>query len=195
MKCWYELDIDISKAIKETWKLPNSSKVDSSYGIWYLQPRDIFNDAWLEYMTDKSITITEVMLFYRGPYRTNAAAHIDLKSFKEPTEVYPFALNWVIGGKGSSMVWYKQPSDKIDIKLTAAKTKYADWKISELKEVDRHTITNNITLVNVGVPHNIIMGSQDRWCISARSNMLNNIEEWHSVVEYLKNKEVLINRP
>lgn len=75
-------------------------------------------------------------------------------------------LNWVFGGGDSEMVWYK-PIDLTPKKpaLTDTNTLYYSYDRSEVEEIER-TVIKNPTLVQVGVPHDIVNVTKGRLCVS-----------------------------
>jgi hypothetical protein len=75
-------------------------------------------------------------------------------------------LNWVFGDADSKMVWYK-PINKFQktISKTTADTPYISYDVNEVTEIER-TVVKNPTLVQVGIPHNIINVTENRMCVS-----------------------------
>jgi diaminopimelate epimerase len=64
------------------------------------------------------------------------------------------------------MCWY-EIIDKTDksINITSTKTSSIQYTSNEVKEIER-TKVYNPTIVQVGIPHNIIDVTEDRLCIS-----------------------------
>jgi hypothetical protein len=75
-------------------------------------------------------------------------------------------LNWVFGNGDAKMIWYKTKENivKTSLKNIAEKT-YLKYFQHEVDEIERAVIKNP-TLVQVGIPHNIIDITEDRLCIS-----------------------------
>ena len=67
-------------------------------------------------------------------------------------------------------------------------------RTEELEELDRGTITTNLTLVRVGVPHAIIMNDFPRWSISARGEVIDETMYWKDITQWFRNKNLLIER-
>jgi hypothetical protein len=185
--------------------LPTPNNQD--YGIWNIPPEKIISTEWLAYMKLKGVDIESCMIFYRGPKLVRNTAHIDI-SWDDPIYVTQFAFNIVLGDDDSDMVWYNQEDNPINIvhsrngiiqqennpiklKHTQAGTAYADWPISELKEVDRCKIGNSMTLVKVDVPHTIEMGDSPRWCLSIRTVEDFNYNSWEENIEFFRSKGLL----
>jgi hypothetical protein len=73
-------------------------------------------------------------------------------------------LNWIIGGKGSVMQWWKPRSEK-PVVYTEHNSPTIRYKISEVSLL--HTaVISQPSMVQVGIPHNVLNGGEHRWCIS-----------------------------
>jgi len=182
--CWYNLNIDISNALRS-----DISFTRSDLRVWsFKDPREVFSDSWIDYMTRLGFPIFEIMVFYRPANCVDTEAHVDgfTGSYKS------YAINWVVGGDDSEMIWYNLPEQEPPQTFTMAKTPYLSWPIKQLTEIDRCTISNTPTLVKVNLPHSIIVKDQPRICISFRAKSFRN--NWNFVTKYLKVKNLLIPR-
>jgi hypothetical protein len=190
--CYRNLNIDVSNALKNTWRDSCTTFHKSgNYGEWQPLADRVFNKEWLEYMKSIGLPIFNCMIFYRGPYSHTNGAHIDVSRAK-PFTVRHFGINWCVGGHGSEMVWYKLPDDaEKRVEVTAANSTYVSWPFNSLKEVERHHIGNKVTLVKTGVPHAIIMKAEPRWCFSARTSIPDNFT-WEKAIELFRSKNLLI---
>ena len=107
--CWYKLNIKSTEsAINKSWGFPT---VNGNYGIWDLQDKSIFNKEWLDHLKELGLAVDHIMLFYRGPGLNRTTAHIDV--VPPATDILEFttgALNFVLNGKDSDMVWYETPA-------------------------------------------------------------------------------------
>lgn len=83
-------------------------------------------------------------------------------------------LNWVFGGGDSKMCWYEplDKTSKIKIK-TSTGTSCISYSRDQVNEIER-TVIKNPTLVQVGIPHNIIDVTEDRYCVSILYRNKNN---------------------
>ena len=194
MKCWYRLNIDTVSAIKPDFKFTVPNK---SLEICYYPATTIFNLAWLRDIKNKGILIQSALVFYRGPHANAPTAHIDLAR-SEPTSdqisVSNFGINWTIGGAGSKMVWYDDSLlNKSTVRFTESNSPFMDWPIQGLIEIDRVEVGSSLTLVKVNTPHTVLMKEEPRWCISARTNIKDNIS-WEDIVKYMRSKNLLIER-
>ena len=186
-RCWYELDIDMSNALKQGYTLPAVN--GKSVGMWWFRKDDIFNPSWLSYMSDKGIDIKGSLLFWRPARLNNTTAHIDIDG-SDNDRVVIFALNWIIGGKGSEMAWYHTPPGPTFVEYTKAGTAFSSWLISDLVERDRHCIQERVTMVRVDVPHAIFVKEEPRWCISLRTNHPGRLT-WEDRVNFMREKGLI----
>ena len=75
-------------------------------------------------------------------------------------------LNWVFGGGQSKMKWYAPLDNTLrPLFKTATDTSYVAYTPEQVTEVES-SIIRNPTLVQVGVPHNVVDITEDRLCIS-----------------------------
>lgn len=191
MKCWYDLRIDVTGCFLPTFKFPTPV---GNYGIWHPQASEVFHPQWLKYMSKLGVPLYTVMIFYRGPFSGTEHAHVDVAK-ADPFSLTPWGINWVYGGKNSSMVWYEQQEIKTeDINYTAAKTPYVYWYVNNLKEIERKELTQGkVTLVRTDFPHSIEMDLEPRWCFSARTSIPDE-EKWENITKIFRNKNLLIER-
>jgi hypothetical protein len=190
---WYEVNIDVSNALDTNFQWPTHSKNQPTLECWGYNPSAILNKDWIEYTRSLGLELGFIQLFWKRSNLVQDTAHIDVYDGNK-SQPWPFALNWtVFGGEGSTMLWYHLPDKNFTIKYSSANTPYADWKISELTECDRHNVGKKLTLVRTGIPHDVNTGSQERWCISAR---LKNVADtsWGQIVEDLRSKKLLVER-
>ena len=187
---WYNIKIDTSNPFNDNWKFPDVPITGD--GIWSIHARDVFSQEWLSYVSSLGLDLVDTLIFYRGPYRSTRRAHLDLYS-GNPFVINNFAINWVIDGIGSEMIWYKMPSEKFEVMLTPANTPYVHWERSELEIIDKCAIRTQMTLVNVGIPHSINVAEQGRWCISVRTSDEDDLP-WDQIVEKMRERNLLIER-
>lgn len=77
-------------------------------------------------------------------------------------------LNWIYGGTGSKMHWYraKVKRQKDEIGVTTIGTRYEHFSVEEVELIHSQTV-GCPSLVQVGIPHNVTNPKEDRICISA----------------------------
>jgi hypothetical protein len=188
LKPWYVLDVDVSNAIRPDFDFDQFLKQlnGQSFYLWKFNVdclENIVKKSWLDCMRDLDLDILEIQLFYRAAYATHDYAHVDY-IFPKP-HAMSASLNWCISKDSADMVWYDMPDYIPDqSNITNAKTVYTEWPLKELNFQSRCRIGNTCTLVRVDVPHHVFMGSDDRWCISARTQKKFN--SWSTVIDACK---------
>jgi len=181
----YRTNIDMSQAFKLGYQLPN---VGMYKEIWNIKPPDMFNQTWLDNMIRYGIPVEWVLLFYRPAHIQTDSAHID--SYGTNGEIPVSALNWIIGGRGSEMRWYNNPTTPLHINYTKRGMPYIQFPIDSLEEAYRTNIGNGLSLVRVDIPHAVFIGDEPRWCISLRNNL--QLDSWYATVERLRNLGLLV---
>ena len=79
-KLWHKLDLDLTGALREDLDLSfvngSAPQINWAWGAYDDKLKDIFNEAWLDYMESKNCRPESVIIFYKPPYyRDNI--HID----------------------------------------------------------------------------------------------------------------------
>jgi len=122
--------------------------------------RDV-NPYWGKLMESHNLILNRVELFY-GPenFPYTMGIHIDSGLGDKGK------INWVYGGEGCEMHWYRIVSlkDKPALK-TPVGSSYNLYDPDEVQLIHTNTIKNP-TLVQVGIPHNIVNPGKERWCYS-----------------------------
>lgn len=188
--CWYKLNIDCKNALRTNWSLPDPK--GEEFGLWSERADKMFNKEWLDELMSHGIIVAESLIFYRAPNHNTNNAHIDIHR-EHPKKISTFGLNMIIDGEDSVMTWYKLPQINKAPHRGAAGTIYHNWPFSELEEIDRGILGQELSIVRVGVPHGIIMNDRPRWCISARAGLLENMW-WKDIVTYMRDRNLLIER-
>ena len=200
-KNWHTLNIDISTALRDTFD-PDAFYEQSEFkgkpaAVWEFRNeelRKIFTDEWLLHMELLDLKIASCMIFHRQPYYIHPEIHVD--AYKTHTPVV-YALNWALEeNDDSEMIWYDIPSDTALSDQVNPKS-YEKWWMDLIPppfkcwpmdgnypELERRAISNIMTLVNVSIPHNVIVNKKPRWCFSVR--MHKPISNWREAVEYFK---------
>ena len=191
LKPWYTLNVGIGDAIKQDFDFKNlynnSAFSKDQMGIWfytYDKLRELFNTPWLKYMKSIDLEVGSCVVFYRKPNYYRDEVHTDLLSHSNLPAVY--GLNWTLDpNDDSEMIWYENsvPPPPL-MQVPENDLQYIGWPLSDFidKEIAQHTIGNQLTLVNVGIPHNVRTKNLERWCISLR--LKNKImKDWSHTVE------------
>jgi hypothetical protein len=189
-QCYYRLKIDTTDALNPSWSMPIPK---NNYGIWAPKAENIFSKTWLEYTAGLGIDFKHALLFYRGPNTTSREAHVDTHA--DDHSFVNFAVNWVIGGANSKMNWYKMPPDGAAtiVKDNTSDVPYTTFQFKDLEYIESCKIVNEVTLVRTNLPHSITMGSEPRWCISARVGK-DKDTSWDDIVEQFRAKNLLVER-
>lgn len=117
------------------------------------------NPKLLVLLDNLGLKIELVEVFFRRA-RTLSQIHRDIASVTDATKI-----NWVYDGAGSVMHWYDIIENNIYTATSAIGISYQYYKLKDLKLAHSQTI-GYPSLIQVAVPHNIIMSDQDRLCIS-----------------------------
>jgi hypothetical protein len=132
---------------------------------WQTNLSDQLNQFFLDH--DLEIRLCEVL--YKPP---NAFSKIHIDG-NDPSKNDLTKINWVIGGEDSKMVWYdikdSYYAKPLSDSLVKTSTSYAAYAIVYIPEDVNEVYSENIrgpSLVQVGIPHNVITNSQARWCMS-----------------------------
>ena len=188
--------------------------IEGHGGIWTFGKDEIFSQTWVDYVkeTCPHLDVTGALIFWRAPGYQHAGAHIDVAPNNSPSRVegveyennfhatnssdsmdvndfYPVvsSYNWILDeGDDSAMTWH-EPLDtaKIELKKFTDAVHYDEIPVSECKEIDRCTIGHDkLVMVRTNVLHNVDMGKQERWAISARCIM--NWATWDEAVDKLQ---------
>jgi len=134
---------------------------DYTKDIHYRLPHELVSDELKEFFIKHGKLFGFIEIFYIPP-RSRLELHADelvLGSYGK--------LNWVFGGSGSRMIWYdlKDPSVNGKIMNTYIDTPCINYKIEELIfNYEEHLEGPN--LVEVGCPHTVVTGEEERWCVS-----------------------------
>jgi hypothetical protein len=192
LKPWYVLDIDVADAISaggheiiQQWK--DSVPAGMPGGYWKLYQDtgldEFFTSSFLEHMANKGIPVDMMVSFYRKSHYCHPTAHID----GSLTRTVVFALNWVLDSQQdtSEMIWYEMPNTDIPVVTTEYGTAQVDIDTTDLAEIGRRCIGNQLTLVRVNTPHNIMVGANERFVVSVRCKM-HDVHSWEDAVEFFK---------
>jgi hypothetical protein len=119
------------------------------------------NPDFIRIIEKKDLMISLIEVFKLDSVHKHWPIHIDGTSIKDNAK-----LNFVFGNFESPMVWYKVKNQNTkQIKLTPIGSKYLNWELDEVEEVDR-TFIQNGTIVQVGHPHtSYLKGYAPRWIL------------------------------
>lgn len=200
LKPYYALDIDVSTAIRpdfdrESWRL-KSTYAGNPVDIWYIghhRLNTLFTDEWLAYIKNLGIMLGGSLLFYRAAHYVHPGPHID--THKETGLPTIMSLNFTLDFEDDSdMIWYDLPTEPGTPGISPPQTPYTAWSEAEFANrpiTHRHRIgREQLTLVDTSRPHNILVGTKERWAVSiripTRFQLAHGIVDWASAVEFFK---------
>jgi len=127
--------------------------------------QDAVSKELQEFFYDHGQKICLCEIFFRYP-NTVSPIHSDTKSIGDYSKI-----NWILGGKDSTMHWYL-PNDKFfnkDTEKTKNKTlvnSHSIWYTPEEVDLVYSEDVRGPAIVQVGIPHNITNRNQHRFCVS-----------------------------
>ena len=128
-------------------------------GIAVIDKEKIINEKIFDLFTSLNLKILFVETFYK-------TSNIPESIHTDVTGGDFTKLNWVIGGGKSQMIWYR-PKSNLNKKVfvNSAGSIAIRFAESEVEEIERTPIIYP-ALVQVGIPHNVINVTENRYCIS-----------------------------
>jgi hypothetical protein len=127
--------------------------------IAILDKEKYLNEKMFKFFDSLDLEISFVETFFKRAYNKNKI-HID-GTGNDYTK-----LNWVFGGGQSKMNWYAPLDNTLrPLFKNAIDTSYVAYTPEQVTEIES-SIIQNPTLVQVGVPHNVVNITEDRLCIS-----------------------------
>jgi hypothetical protein len=150
--CFLNLNISLFKDEKSIDDIPKIH-------IFTLNHEEFLSKELLSFFNSLNLKIIFVVTFFKSADH-RGGIHVDSLGGDY------IKLNWIYGSGESQMCWY-EILDKKDkpINITSTKTKSISYSFNEVKEIERTKI-HNPTIVQVGIPHNIIDVTEDRLCVS-----------------------------
>jgi hypothetical protein len=187
--CWYELNLSVSDAVRSDFDL-------STTGFrTFRNPRVVFTDQWIVQLMKLGLSIRRTTVFYKSVDSHSPYAHIDGDQFPDHhrPEYSSFAINWVLSGEHSEMIWYDMPDNPdTDIVQTPGDTPYRWWHHENLTAIDCHRIADRPVILRIDTPHRIRIEQEPRIAVSIRTNSHNN--DWLTVINDLRSKNILVER-
>ena len=142
--------------------------------------------AHIDVAPNNSPSRVEGVEYENNFHATNASDSMDKKDFYPVVSSY----NWILDkNDDSSMTWFRPKADQNESELLELKkftdaVHYDEVPLEKLDEIDRCTIGHDkLVMVRTNVLHNVDMGQQERWAISARCIM--NWSTWDEAVDTL----------
>jgi hypothetical protein len=120
------------------------------------------NPELVELLAERNIKIGWAEMFIKHPHMTvNEQIHID--EFRGDF----VKLNWVWGGTGSTMRWFQEldPAKKLTPSSNQINSPYLGFSINDVV-LEHEEALSGPCIIQVGVPHNVVMGTDMRWALS-----------------------------
>lgn len=121
------------------------------------------NPELTKLLSDLGIYVVYIDLFYRKPFHVGSI-HCD-ETGGDITKI-----NWVYGGKGSSMNWYKIKHDtnlkNKKVSTTEASTSYIRFESTEVDFCYRSSMLSGPYLIQAGLPHLVMNCVENRYALS-----------------------------
>lgn len=161
MKSYTKLHIDFSPL-----SAPASKFKKEKTGYTVLDVETDINPELIALLQKHNIQVKGAQAFYTQPNDT-LPIHVDDYVIRDWVR-----LNFVFGGEGSDMIWYSVPDDVEPTKVMSAKNEpFMFYSESDATSIESVKITENYPcIVQVGHPHNVINGDQERLCVSVWLN-------------------------
>ena len=123
-------------------------------------PLSDISPEFTEFLSARGLGLMLAELFYNPPKKISRI-HVDALGGDYSK------INFVYGGEKSLMCWYSANPGvvKDSIDYTSINTKSVDYQPNEVTLLHRQTI-HSPSIVQVGIPHNIINAAKPRWCLS-----------------------------
>lgn len=182
-RCWYQLKLMTRDVIRKDFKF------DPKFiGLTRISNPDIiFTDQWLDYMKNINLEIYSVIVFNKLANTKQHHAHDDGVSRVS-------AINWLLTGHDSQMIWYDRPETKISFQHNNVKFRrtYQTYSINELTEIDRCSNFDLPIIARVDLPHSVNVGiTESRLAVSVRTK---NNYNWVDTIDNLRSNNLLIER-
>jgi hypothetical protein len=195
-KPWYRLNLDISKIVSSSRmmdifeELREMSKEHPELPAWvYRLSWRNFDSGFLQYLHQIDLIPNFCHIIYRRPGVHHGAAglpHIDTYWEHDIMDLNHYAINYVVGDDDSEMIWYETPDSLPEALVLSDRQSYIlfDQGLPEDTITDRCYVGSTTTLIRTDIPHKVITGSNERFCLSLRLTDRKN--SWQEAVEFFK---------
>ena len=191
---YYDLNINIDNAVRQDFDYRSFVNRTGNFNLRvfnYDDVKNIFNESWIDYMHDLGFMVTYGIIFARDPnFDDWQHAHIDtipdysvITDDDSPRPIVNYAVNWTLSPQDDAeMIWYQNNTEVADATIISGK----EINASNFTETHRHVIGSTPTLVNTGVFHSVVGGSNNRYAISLRSMLpgVSAVCDWQTAVEH-----------
>ena len=143
-------------AFDESFDYRNLSK-----DIHSILPENSLNKKFLEFINSLGMYVSFAEVFYRAPSDGIYGIHTDNYSGDY------VKINYIFGGKDSTMRWYKVKPDAPEKQVTESliSTPNVAYDVHEVDLVYESQL-GFPSLIQVGIPHNVYNPIEERWAVS-----------------------------
>lgn len=159
---WHELKLPFDNPVNSSFVFPDTVGITEPWTIWLPDIDTFLSDELKSWFRTINCLPHFAHLFYGLP---GQQCKIHKDGIKTPV---PAAINWVLTGRQSDMIWY-DPLDQGNTEyVVGSKREHIYWNENQVVEIDRHTMTGPC-LVRTDIPHKVInYDTEPRWCVSVR---------------------------
>lgn len=158
------------EVIHKSYPFPETNGVLYSYFAHYGFSTRFLNKDFLRLLEDAGLYAKHAEIFYRPGTGEDMDAFIHVDGH----EIIPglAKINFIIGGKGNVMRWWKPliPISDENKLITKAGTQYLAFEERHCELIDEVEMSDGLYVVNAGIPHSVTMNRGDidnpRICIS-----------------------------
>jgi hypothetical protein len=159
------INIDIDPLFEgfDAYDINRPRNLNKHYSNLEYIPLVFVNPKLKSFMDQRNIMVSLVDIFYCGPYEAHPI-HVDQPHVDQFVENDYVRINWIYGGEGSEMKWYKF-RNHID-QLDRHKVQHIVYGPDDVECIHSQAISGP-HLVQVGIPHTVQNQDQKRHSICA----------------------------
>ena len=165
-----DLKLPVAHPLKNTEILNQSGYKPE---IFFADPADV-SDEYISWLDENNLVMTFPPLIFYTPARRECGFHIDGDVIIDRA-----VMNWIVGGVGSEMHWYKLTPDVsiTENLLTQAGTPYTRYTEDHVVHLHSQPVLWP-SMVQTGIPHKITnYCDEPRWCLSCDISLKSNPTE------------------
>lgn len=124
---------------------------------------DVITENFKNLLLEKNIIVSLIEHFYSPP-NYKQIIHIDQNFLGDYVKI-----NYVYGGENSVMKWYNvKENSKLNFKISKVNVSanFISYNDDDVEKIYETNIKKYFSLLQVGVPHNVVNSEEERFCIS-----------------------------
>jgi hypothetical protein len=155
MKYYFDINLDIP-VLKPNINLLDIKDYHNKFTVL-----EYVNPEIVKFFKQRNLVLLPYIEIFRSEPNYVGPIHVDVGHGD-------FAkMNWVFGGKDSTMNWYEPIVSDKPVETTLGNRDYIYYNTTEVNHKLSHTIgIDRPSVVQVGVPHNSTNYSEHRYCVS-----------------------------